>query len=280
MFYWILSIIFESYAFILWKKALSFNCPNTLFRLFWLTFWVIFSIIFLVFWYSDFSWLTWSLFGMIIWITLLSYVRIYIGQYVYQREKISVLAPYENINKIISIIFAFIIFWDVSVISFIITLLAWIILILFSIDFKTLKIPRLIKLFSINQLIISLTTVSIWYFLTQITALDYYIIYCLFFTLIILPIVIYRKEHLEAKNLSKSFYINRMWDSFISDIWTIIMFFVIMDLWLTISILFSYLYVWVLLLMSYFLLNDKPTKKNIILTIILSLMVWLGYYLR
>jgi len=280
MFLWIISVLFSSYALILWKKALSFNCPNNLFRLLWLTFWIIFSIIFINFWYNDFSWLTLNIWILIFLATIISYIRILIWQYVYKREKISTLTPYENINKIISIIFSFLIFWHISIESFLITLFAWFILIWFSINLKTLKIPKFLNLFFINQLLLSFNTIIIWYFLTQITAIDYYILYNLAFLIIALPLVIKYKEYLNLKKLPKTFYKNRFWDSLISDIGTIIMFFIITDMWLTIWILFSYLYVWITLFLSFFILKDKPSKKDIILTIILSILVWIGYSLR
>jgi hypothetical protein len=66
--------------------------------------------------------------------------------------------PYDNINKILSIILAFFIFSDVSLITLLITIFAVIIIIAFSIDFKTLKIPKSVLIFSFAQLLTAILT--------------------------------------------------------------------------------------------------------------------------
>jgi len=64
--------------------------------------------------------------------------------------------PYSNINKILTIILAFFIFSDVSLITITITIIAIIVIVLFSIDLKTLKIPKSILIFSFSQVLTSI----------------------------------------------------------------------------------------------------------------------------
>jgi len=68
--------------------------------------------------------------------------------------------PYTNINKILSIVLAFFLLSkDVSFITLIITIIAIIVIISFSIDFKTLKIPKSIIMFSIAEALTSILTI-------------------------------------------------------------------------------------------------------------------------
>jgi len=69
--------------------------------------------------------------------------------------------PYDNLNKILSIILAFFIFSDVSLVTLIITIIAIIIIIAFSIDLKTFKIPKSILMFSFAQALTSVLTLLI-----------------------------------------------------------------------------------------------------------------------
>ncbi len=284
MFWGLLSTIFYSFGTIFWKMALNFRLSFNLSpRVFWMlaSFWQIIIILLLLSTNKySFSWINYNILLLAPLITILNFTRVQISQYVSTREKLSTLTPYENINKIISIILAFFIFSDVSLFSFLLTLSAWIIISLSSIDFKTLKVPKLIKLFSLAQIIQSSVIILVWYILKQITNVDYYIISASLYAIFIFSIVFYKKELWQLKDLPKWFYLRRFSASTCGSLSEIINFYIISSLWVTISILFSYIYIWLILILSYIFFKDKPTKKNIALTIILAILVWLGYYYK
>jgi hypothetical protein len=81
------------------------------------------------------------------------------------------------------------------------------------------------------------------------------------------------------KNQPKQFWIYRITWS----IWWIAWFLsllVIKKLWLSILILLSFLGIWITLFLSYLILDDKPSKKDLWLTVIVTLLVGLGYYFK
>ncbi len=282
MFLGILSTAFNSLATIFWKKALwlSSSLSPRVFALFASAWPIVLVTYFSLFWKYNFLSFDYKILLIIILISSLYFINVQISQYVYKREKISVLTPYENLNKIFSITLAFFIFSDVSVLSFLLTLFAWFIITAASIDFKTFKIPKLIKVFSVWQIFKSITILLIWYVLKKITSIDYYIIYSLLYASILMLIVISKWEFSDITKFPKKFYIARFSASSCWALANIINFSIISSLWVTISILFSYFYIWFILILSYIFFWDKPTRKNIILTMILAILVWLEYYFK
>jgi hypothetical protein len=98
-------------------------------------------------------------------------------QKIYKAEKISIIMPYTNINKILTIVLSFFIFSDVSKISLFITLSALLVIIGFSIDFKTLKVPKTMKLLLITESIVSLTALTSGYFILNYSVEIYFSIF-------------------------------------------------------------------------------------------------------
>lgn len=280
MFLGILSPLFKSFSTVFWKRSMSYWITGFLFTLTW-SFWeIILSFIFIIFGFSAFFWLSLWLFLIIIFDDILYVFAALISQYVYKNEKISILAPYENINKILTIIFSFFIFTDVSFLSFLITLIAWIIVIYNSIDFKNFWFPKFLKLFFIYQLILSITILLTWYILMKISAIDYYVLCNFIFAVFIWTIVLARRDLLLLNWLDKKYYIFRFSWALLQTLAFLLSLFIIWALWVTMSMLFSYLYIWFVLFMSYIFFKDIPSKKNIILIVVLSLLVWLWYYFK
>lgn len=279
MFLALLWTVFDSFRTMLWKKSSIYWVSRYLFVVIWTLIDVILAYILLFFWLLNFSSFSFLILFLVLLTTILYVFTWSIDQYVYSNEKISVLTPYENINKILSISFWFLIFWDISFLSFFISLIAWIIVVISSIDFKNLKVPRLIKVFFISQLILSLNILIVWYVLKNISAIDYFItgniLYFFFFLLLA-----FFKKQLDFKSIKPWFYRTRISSSALWNVGYFIRLLIISSLWVTMWILFSYLYVWFILVLSYLFLWDKPTKKNVILTIVLSLLVWLWYYFK
>lgn len=281
MFYWIISTLLDIISTIYRKKALWYNVPPTVFQILAYFGNTLLVTIFILFSKYDFSWFNYIILFLILLVIVIWFVSTRIGQYAYTREKISTITPYENINSILSIILAFFIFsWEISIKSFILTITAWLVVIISSIDFNKIEVPKVIKLFSFQQLLKSISLIVVWYILKQITPIDYYIINSLIAIFTLLILIYSKKELWQIISQPKSFYKNRFSASFIWSISWVISLFIIKDLWVWISILLGYLYIIFILTLSYIFLWDKPSTKNIITTIIVSILVWFWYYYK
>lgn len=280
MFFAIFAIFLDALATNFWKKALTFNAPKELFNLLSKSSTILVTVILVIFWILDFAWVNYYYILLLILITIVWTLKTLLNQYIYSVEKISNLMPYTNINKILSIILAFFIFWDISNTSFGITLIAIFFIIWFSIDFKTLKFPKTIGLFAFWEIIQSSLTLLTWYILLSITGSAFFVLtYIIWFVFV--SIMVARKwQFKELKTLPPKFYLYRMTACHLWWIWYLLSVIVIKDLWVSMSILLSFIWIWITLIFSYLMFKDKPSAKNIALTIIVSTLVGLGYYFK
>ena len=185
MFYWIIATILESLDAILWKKSLDLNkMPPFMFNSIWYTGDFIMAFILILFWVFNYELIfNYQILSIIFAIVILTIFNSILEQYIYKSEKISVLVPYEYLSSIFVIIISFFLFSDVSIITLIITLLAIIIITLFSIDFKKLVLPKNIKLIFLLHIIWSIKLLTLWYILIKITNFDYFSIFTFFFSM-------------------------------------------------------------------------------------------------
>jgi len=280
MFTALISTFLSSWATVFWKNALSYNAPKEIFN--WLSFTSIFLITIWVyfFWSLDFSWVNIINISIIFWMALLWFVRTIMYQKAYTIDKISTLMPYDNINKILSIILAFFIFSDVSLFTLIITIIAIIVIIAFSINLKTFKIPRSILMFSFAQGLTSMLTLWIWYLLLQISDISLFILSYISWIIFVWTILYYKNLYKEIFKLPKKFFLYRLSACHLWGFSYLLSLFVIKELWISISILLSFIWLWITLFFSYLFLKDIPSKKDIILIIIVSSLVWLWYYFK
>lgn len=282
MIWWIFSTFLLSISNIFRKKAMVFKIQISAFwfMFFWILWW---STIFLIL--TALGKLNTEIFTVkYVWLTILiSCIYIsstLISQYVYKREKISLLAPYENLNKILSIIIAFFLFGDVSVTSLCIALLVVVIIFCSSYNFKEKYIPKTIQIFGINQLLISINTIILWYVLLNISAIDFYMIEKIVAFTILFSIIFFNKDLFKMKTLSKWFLQTRITASLIWSLSYILSLYVISEFWITINILLSFIYLIFVLTLSYFILWDTPTKKSILVSILVVALVSLWFYFK
>lgn len=280
MFFALISTFLESSAVMFWKKALTFNAPKELFSLLAHSSIFFISIVLYITGNFDVQPLNINLILLILMVFCIGFIRILLVQYVYAKDKISTILPYQNISKIITIVAWFFIFEDTSLTTLMIAILTVIIIVIFSIDFKSFRIPKTIKTYSLSELLYAFNLLTIGYLLTQITNVSYFIYSYIVSILIIGSIVILKWQIKTALKLPKKFYLYRItachfgWSSYILSL------LVIQSLWVTMSVLISYIWLWITLLFSYLFFWDKPERKNIILTIIVSILIWLWYYYK
>jgi len=278
MFTAILSTLMTWFSNIFWKKSLWYWVWSKMHELLSYPIWLAIGIYFFYIW-IDYSNVDLVIVLWTIVIFLLSIVKSPIIQNVYKKEKISVIMPYTNINKILSIIFSFFLFSDVSITSLILTIIAIFVVILFSIDFRTLKVPKSLKIIAISELLTSIITIASWYLIFKYSEILYFIIFVVFWTIFLIFISYLTGQYKTVKWLKKDFWFYRyIWATWwISRFLSLV---VIKNLWLSITILLSFLWIWITLLLSFFILKDKPSKKDLVLTILVTALVWLWFYFK
>lgn len=280
MFFALMSAFLQSFALIYWKKSLWFWANKDYF--FVLSYASIFLIFFILFfsWNLKLEFISIFYIFLIFWIIVSTYFMIMLRQYVFKKDKLSKILPYLNISKIITIILWFFIFADVSLFTLFVAILTTIIIFLFSMDLKDFTIPKTIKIICLSELLLAINTLLIWYILLKVSNISYFFYEYLIGIFFILVLMLFKKPPKDFYKLSKEFYVSRMIAAHLWWVSYIISLLVIKNLWVTMSILVSYVWIWVTLLFSFFILNDKPSKKDLILVFIVSVLIWVWYFFK
>jgi len=189
----------------------------------------------------------------------------------------SSLMPYQNISRIVVIIFWFLIYQDTSLITLIVAIITTIIIALFSINFKNNTVPKDIKIYSIVQIINGIITLTTVYILKEIWNINYFLYMYIIWIIFISIVVWYKWQFKQALKLPKKFYYYRLATSHIWWVSYLLSLLVIENLGATLSILVSYIWLSVTLLFTYLFLWEKISKKDIILSIIVSLLIGIWY---
>lgn len=273
----ILSELLNSISSIFRRKSLDFNAPKELFSLFYYSSWFLIVFILYIFWYLHIKHLSLLIFILILWIVVIWLILWKINQTLYKRNKMSSLMPYQNISRIVVIIFWFLIYQDTSLITLIIAIITTIIIALFSIDFKNYTVSKDIKIYSVVQIINWIITLTIVYILKDIWNINYFLYMYIIWIIFISSVVWYKWQFKQALKLPKKFYYYRLAASHIWWVSYLLSLLVIENLWATLSILVSYVWLSVTLLFTYLFLWEKISKKDIILSIIVSLLIWIWY---
>lgn len=280
MFWAIFSIIINNVSNVFFKKTTEYKINSVLNDLLSHIGWIIWIIILIIIWRFTVELNNYITYFLVIITFLLYLIDVKLHQFVVSREKISTLVPYDNIWIILTVIFwVFVLGEKISWVSLIIFWLLIITIIWFSIDFKSLKFSKNILLFLFSKTIVAIANLLMWYILINNAWLSYFIVYVLIslsLTTIICFIWWYFKD---LKILDKTYYENRFLSSFWWVTW-IISILLIEDLWLSITTMLWFLWIWVTLITSYLLFKDIPTKKDIILTVLVTIWVTLWFYFK
>lgn len=273
-----LATLMNSFANIFWQKSLQFWVGWKIHDLLSYPISILLLVILLVVW-VDFSQISPYIVLGICAIVTIDAIKLKMNQSLYKEEKYSVIAPYTNLNKILIIIGSFFVFNDVSVVSLIITLIAVLVIVFFTIDFKTLKLPRNIKKVVFLECLNALVWFTTWWLILTYSENLYFSIYVVIAG-ITMSILVWKLWEIKTlKSVPKTFWFYRYlwWLWWVSRfLWMTI----IKNLWLSISILLSFLWIGAALLFSYIFSKDIPAKKDILLTIIVTALVGLGFYFK
>lgn len=268
----------KAFADIFWKKSLIFWLRPYAYNL---CSYPLPSLFFLYFVLTGFSiFMIESI--MIVWATLLllsGLIRQPVIQQIYREEKISAIMPYTNLNKILVIITSFFFFGDVSHITFFITLFTVAIIIYASIDLKNTKLPRNFSKILFNESIISIEILFGWWLVLEYWELTYFNAYFLIWLITYIIAVWISKQYMDVIKAPIEYWKFRVIGS-LGWAAMLISLVAINELWLSVSILLGFLWIWMTLIFSYTILGDTPSRRNMFLTMIVSVLIWIWYYFK
>lgn len=221
----------------------------------------------------------WIIFLISAWI-ILQLIYSPVNQQLYKENKISEMLPFNNLNKIFSILFAFLFFHQWNLIAFLISIITLIVIILFTIDFKTYKLPKKIHHIFFVEIWVSIRIIIVGYILLKINALELFV-YTSFLSVILnwaLALKWSLMKDLQWISIKLVFY--RSLPALLWGINVLIWYYLIQSLWLLFSNLLSFMWLAFTMILSFMFFWDKPTKKNIAQSLIITILVAIGFYFK
>lgn len=285
--FWILSSILLAVSWSYRKKSIDLaKLPNWLLALMWPLIWlfVIYLFVF-IFWINDniftdkrviFLLFLWWVFDWFAWL---------MEVYVIKNTKVSKVLPYASFDKLFVILLGFLFFyWNPGYTSFItllISVLTVIIIMLFSIDYKNLWIEKEVKIYIFVKFLYACTTLIMWRILFEYSTLDIFAVIIFFYILFhTLNNIILKKDFSLLFKQTKQFYKYRFLSSLLWRLSFIISIMIIESSWVLIASLLSFITIVFSVFSMKLILWDSPTPKQIILSILVIFMIWIGYYFK
>jgi len=278
MLFALLSTFIWSVADVFWKKSLNYKVGP---RAHELSCYPIALLILAYFILSGFSFssLDFKAYLAIIAIVVVDVIRQPVMQQVYREEKLSLIMPYLNLSKIFVILLWFFLFKDVSYTTLVIALITVWIIMIWKIDFTTLKLPRNFQKILFVELCRTSSAIIWWWIILRYWDIALFNLYVIFWCSFILLLTLQTGQFNDIKSKPLAFWKYRQ----IAAMWWFGWFLslvVIKNLWLSLSILLWFLGIATTLFLSYIVLWDKPQKKDLILTAVVSLLIWIWYYFK
>jgi hypothetical protein len=283
LFWWVIKNVLWTVDTILYKKSFSYR-PNLFMNTFIISFYYFIAwSLFLLFFYWKLN-IIFSLAVSMFFVNIVRFITETFNQKIYSQEKISTLMPYSKLDTVIWMIIAFFIFWWVSWLSFLIALAIVFISIIPNINFKSSekKISKMVLLYIFLKIIWAFLYVIEWYIIVKLLAFDFFVVDIFTYGLcwIVVALLSSWKMKLEDFKMPKSYHILRFSWAVLNIITNFLWAFLIVELWLIVSSILWFLWTWMTLIMSYFVFWDKPSKKDLILTIIITILVFLWFYFK
>lgn len=278
----IISSILWSISTIFRKKSLDIiDLPQFLFRFFAEIIWVLIWIVLIFIYWFNFNYLwDWKIILAMISIMILVISTDFISQKIYKTEKVSTLLPYENLHNVLAIIAWYFMFKDSSLIAVGVAILVVMITVLSVVDLKKMSLPKNMWLVLLDQSLTAAEVLMTWYFLKQISDTDYFVLYEIFIILMLLLLIFFHKQYVFLKKIPWTFYKNRFSWAIAWNLSFLLYLFLVWEFWVVLSILLSFLWDWITLIFWFIFLWEKPTKKDISLLIVTSILIWIWFYYK
>lgn len=204
-----------------------------------------------------------------------------IWQSLYKYEKVSVLMPYENLNKVFTIIASFYLLHDGNFKTVIVSFCVIFLLGINSIDFKNFRLPKIFWLVLLHQVLTSLRAIGTAYIIKILgNYVDYFIIESVLLLAFNFFWMMYYQDIQKLSWLSTSFYKFRLLAGIIGTLAYVIGLYLISSLWMITTIILSFVWIAVKLLLWYVLLHDTASWKNIVTALMVTLLVGLWFIFK
>lgn len=221
----------------------------------------------------------WLLF---LWATGALYFTYYLRREAYANEKVSVLQPFAMLFQVFPVIFAFIFISsrDTALITFLMALTASALVIIPAIDWKNFKINKYSLMVLLSSTIKSAQLFVIIYMITKVTPATLYFIESIIVVLVSLFLMGTKKELGDFKKIEKGYFwllfsTNSVW--IISILLSLSMY---ANFGVVITSMISLLYLGFLYLLSFFILKDKASKKDLLISFWVAVCVITGIYFK
>lgn len=279
MLYWILNAILWSIAWIVYKRALELTdgvLSSKLYQLIGaavtLSLWV--------FWYFflDIQQIGWGILGLLFLSAIFWILSEVFEQYAYKKEKLSTLLPYWEFETVFTVVFWFLLFTDSSLNSFLFTIAAWIILIVWSIDFKKFSFNKYCGALIFSALLASIKVLIFWYVLLEISAYNAFLYNTGLIFLTLLLINILTKDISSIKKLSPKMTGLIAIENIMRFVVWVVSLFLIQELWIVQAVLIGMLYMVFSMIAAFLFLKEVPSKKEIIIVILVCACISGGVY--
>lgn len=209
------------------------------------------------------------------------YVTYNLRRTAYANEKVSVLQPYAMLFQVFPIIiwFIFIATERMNVITFIFAIIASIIVIFANINLKNLKINRYSMMILTSSIIKSFQVFAVIYFLKKLNPASFYFTETIIIICISIILLIFKKEYKEIKLVTFSFLKLIVFVNSIVIASILLSLSMYSNLWVVTTSLLSLLYILFIYILWYFILKEKPTKKDLIITwlVVICIIIWLYF---
>ena len=278
----VLGNVLQSFGTVLWKKTLLISSlPRLFFRFLGeLNGLIMCAIVIAISWFNRYLFFNVRVLGWIILVLIVDIWYDFIEQNIYREEKISTMVPYENLNCVFAIVAWFLIFRDASLLATGISLLVIIVIVFSSVNFKKFEWPKNLKKIIFVQLLITAETLITWYFLKSVSDQEYFILYQVVIIVVLLFPLIIKNLMWNFKVLRGKFMAYQTISSTSNNISFLLYLFLVAQFGVVISTLLSFIGDGITILFGYIFLKEVPSRKDIILTVVTTVLVWLGFYYK
>ncbi len=199
----------------------------------------------------------------------------------YANEKISVLQPFAMLFQVFPVILGFIFLASerANIITFLMAILASFIVLIPNIDFKNFKMNKYSSMVLLSSIIKSWQVFAVLYFLTILSPSNFYFIESLFIIIISFVLILVKKEFNEIKLITKKYSKLLFFANLVAIIWILLSLTMYSSLWVVLTSLLSLLYLVFVYILWYFILWEKPTKKDIVVTFLVAvcIIIWVMF---
>ena len=266
---------------------MSVGMSGRIFKLFTSFVWGIMFVMLIVFmWFEGDILSHVGILWLMFWRSVLWVITTLIWLQVYKTTKLSALLPYDNIDKLFIIVIGFFLYqWSgdqqTSLLTFFIAIMNLCVITYFSVDLKNISLPRWVQLHVFNKLLYAFSWLTVAYILLSYNFIAYGTINIIFETIIYVTFAIYLGDSFKSMfTQSKIFYKNRFACNILWYSGFIISLFLVQNLGIVIASLLGFLSIVFNIIAMKVVLNDTPSRKQILLAVIVTFLIGIGYYFK